>query len=279
MTARSGIAQPLRGGSVYVGVGERLLELRDCRPEERRIPFQRLLFERDLVDRSHELSLFTAHFEREARNGADDYPLTGIDSLRAVRPPGLAAHAHASGGPAIVDGYPLGSDERLRSDPRRAALGAADQEGRLAELDRQADEDRDDAPARRQDEERERDGKDERDLIDDQDRRPDRDMVEQPGRVGDQHPDAPVRGRVADRRCVQAFRGCPTPGAVEAHPARPERVARARAGSASAPSPSRSPVGATRGSSACRRSGSCRSESGTPSGRSRLGSSATGSRH
>jgi len=104
------------------------------------------------------MSLFTAHFEREARNAAHDHPLTGVDSLAAVRPPGLAVHAHASRGLAVIDGYALGSDECLRSDPRGAAPGTAYPESRLAELDRQAGEDRDDAPARRQDEERERDG-------------------------------------------------------------------------------------------------------------------------
>ena len=160
MIARLGVAQALRRGSVDIGVRERLLELRDGGAKERRIPFERLLFERDLVDRGHELSLFTAHFEREARNAAHDHPLTGVDSLRAVRPPGLAVDAHAPRGPAVVDGDPLGSDECLRSDPRGAAPRAAYQEARLAELDRQADEDRDDAPARRQDEERKRDGDD-----------------------------------------------------------------------------------------------------------------------
>ena len=106
------------------------------------------------------MSLFTAHFERETRNAAYDHPLTGVDSFRTVRAPGLAVHAHAPRGPAVVHGYPLGSDERLRSDPRGAPPGAAYPEARLAELDRQAGEDREDAPARRQDEERERDGDD-----------------------------------------------------------------------------------------------------------------------
>jgi hypothetical protein len=69
-------------------------------------------------------------------------------------------HTHASGRPAVVYGDSLGSDERLRSYPRAAAPRAADPEARLAELDRQARQDRDDAPARRQDEERERDGDD-----------------------------------------------------------------------------------------------------------------------
>jgi len=106
------------------------------------------------------MSLFTAHFEREARNAAHDHPLTGVDSLHAVRPPGLTVHAHAPRGPAVVDGDAFRSDERLGSDPRGAASGAANPEGRLPELDRQAGEDRDDAPTRRQDEERERDGDD-----------------------------------------------------------------------------------------------------------------------
>ena len=49
---------------VDVGVRERLLVLRNGRSEERRIPFEGLLPERNLVDRRHEVSLFGAHFER-----------------------------------------------------------------------------------------------------------------------------------------------------------------------------------------------------------------------
>ena len=49
-----GIAETLGGGSVHVGVRERLLELRNGGAEERRVPLERLLLDRDLVDPGHE---------------------------------------------------------------------------------------------------------------------------------------------------------------------------------------------------------------------------------
>jgi hypothetical protein len=49
-----GIAQPLGSRGVDVGVCERLLELRDRGPEEGRVPLERLLLDRDLVDLGHE---------------------------------------------------------------------------------------------------------------------------------------------------------------------------------------------------------------------------------
>ena len=89
-----GIAQALGGGSVHVGVRERLLELRDGGAEERRIPLERLLLERDLVDRGHELSLFTAHFERQARNAARRRP-AHRRRLPPGRPPARARRGRA----------------------------------------------------------------------------------------------------------------------------------------------------------------------------------------
>src|SRR5215218_10805281 len=59
---------------------------------------------------------------------------------------------------------------------------------------------------------------------DDEDRRPDGHPVEEPFRLGDGHPDAPVGERVSEGcgvgRPMDADAGC-----REAHPARPERVA------------------------------------------------------
>ena len=49
-----GIAEALGGAGVDVGVRERLLELRHGGAEERRIPLERLLLDRDLVDPGHE---------------------------------------------------------------------------------------------------------------------------------------------------------------------------------------------------------------------------------
>jgi hypothetical protein len=68
--------------------------------------------------------------------------------------------AHAPGRAALVEGHALRSDERLGSDPRTPASGAAHPEAGLAELDRQADDDRDNAPPGREDEEGQGDGGD-----------------------------------------------------------------------------------------------------------------------
>ena len=62
---------------------------------------------------------------------------------------------------------------------------------------------------------------------DDEDRRADLDVLEEPLRVGDRHADAAVRGRVAERRRVG--RAVDADGRRrDSHPARAERVARAR---------------------------------------------------
>ena len=50
MTARLRIAHALGGARVDVGMRERLLVLRNGRSKERRIPFEGLLPERNLVD-------------------------------------------------------------------------------------------------------------------------------------------------------------------------------------------------------------------------------------
>jgi hypothetical protein len=68
--------------------------------------------------------------------------------------------AHASRRATVVDCDAFRSEQRLGADSRAAAPGASHPEARLAELDRQADDDRDDAPARREDEEGQRDGED-----------------------------------------------------------------------------------------------------------------------
>jgi hypothetical protein len=113
------------------------------------------------------MSLFAAHFERQVRDSCHDDLLTRPCSFGARRPPGLALDAHATGRTALVERDALGADERLRADPRACAPREPDPERRLAELDREADDDRNDSPARRQDEQSQRDGDDEGDLIDD----------------------------------------------------------------------------------------------------------------
>ena len=88
---------------------------------------------------------------------------------------------------------------------------------------------------------------------DDEDRRPDLHVPEQPLGVGDPHPDAAVRGRVADRRGVGRAVD-PDVRRRDPHPARAERVARARAGPDPRRPPSRTAADTTRGSAACSRS-------------------------
>src|SRR5689334_10967277 len=73
---------------------------------------------------------------------------------------------------------------------------------------------------------------------DDEDRRADVDVVEEPLGLRDQHADAAVRGRVADRRGVGRAVDADA-GHAEAHPARAERVARARRNRALARRPRR----------------------------------------
>jgi hypothetical protein len=119
-----------------------------------------LLLDRDLVDLGHRLSLFGADFERQPRDAGHDDGLAGADSLRTGRAPDLAMDAHSARRAALVERNAFGADERLRPDPRTPAPGAAHPEARLSELDRQADQDRDDPPARREDEQSERDGDD-----------------------------------------------------------------------------------------------------------------------
>jgi len=98
--------------------------------------------------------------ERKFGDARHEDGLSGGDSLWAIRAPGLTVDAHATGRPALVERHAFRSDERLGSDPRTPASGAAHPEARLAELDGQADDDRDDAPPGREDEEGQRDGDD-----------------------------------------------------------------------------------------------------------------------
>jgi hypothetical protein len=102
------------------------------------------------------VSLFRAHFERQPGDPEHDDSVPLVDAVPAERAPRFAPNAHSAGGTAITQRDALGVDERLGSDPRPQPARDPDPERRLAELDRDPDEDRQDPEVPRQDEDRQK---------------------------------------------------------------------------------------------------------------------------
>ena len=184
MTRALGVAQALGRGSVDIGVRERLLELRDGGAKERRIPLERLLFERDLVDRGHELSLFTAHFERQARNAARRRPVSPASTPSAqiarqaspwtrTRPRACSRRRRR---PRLRRAPPprsAGVPRLERRIKKVASPSSIVRPTRIATMPQPVGRTKSASAMETM----------RADLVDDQDRRPDRDVVEQPGRV------------------------------------------------------------------------------------------------
>ncbi len=75
-----------------------------------------------------------------------------------MRAPRLAAHANAPRRPAVAQRDAFRVDQRFGPDPRTQAARDPDPKRRLAQLDRDPDEDRDDPEVPRQDEDRQEEG-------------------------------------------------------------------------------------------------------------------------
>jgi hypothetical protein len=136
-------------------VGQRLLELGYGCAKERRIPLEGRLIDRYLVDLGHGCSLFPAHAQGQiALDPLDDDRVSGVRSIRAGGAPDLARDAHPAGRAAVGDDDPLRSGQRLDPDRRLALLREPDPEAGFTDLDRQAGQDRRDAPPGRQPEDR-----------------------------------------------------------------------------------------------------------------------------
>ena len=162
MTARSGYAEALGGGRVHVGMRERLLELRDGGAKERRVPLERLLLDRDLVDPGHESESISGGLAASARRRSRPRSARRRRRPRADRAPELAADAHAPVRPAVARGDPLGADQGLHAGrgTQRGARGGSRSAASPISI-ASAGQDRGDPPARRQPEDRQEDGDDE----------------------------------------------------------------------------------------------------------------------
>src|SRR6266540_655160 len=151
-----------------------------------------------------EMSLFGAHSERQAGQALDDDRLAGIDSVRADGPPELPPDAHLPFRPAGGCRHSVRSDERLdASDCGTSSAREPDPERRLPDLDRHSRQDHGDSPTGRQHEDGQEDGEDQgqgaacgapypRLGRDDEDRGSHLHVIEELGRIGDEHADAAV---------------------------------------------------------------------------------------
>ena len=210
---------------VDVGVRERLLVLRNGRSEERRIPFEGLLLERNLVDPGHESESIWGALRALARR------------RRARRRPRPCRHLRGRGRATTRRARARDPDGRqsLSATPSASTSASAPTRGRSRReirIQNAASPSsiviptriaRIPSPRGRTNTARKRAMTSAIALVDDQDRRPELHVVEQPGRVGDVHTDAAVRGGVADRCRVRR----PVDADArrrEPHPARAERV-------------------------------------------------------